>query len=261
MTGRRVLATSSQTSWPPRLTYGSQTAYQNEEALGAAIRASGVPRDELFVTTKASVHDGEPLGVSLDRSLSKLGLDYVDLYLIHKPGFAKSPADHQTRWAELEAAQAAGKARSIGVSNYEPDHLAALLATATVVPAVNQIEHHPYLPQHALVAFCRQHGIVVTAYGPLVPLTKGAPGPLDAVYARLAAKYDVTATEVALQWSVQQGVVPITTSRSAERVAAIAGHLPGLVLSAEDEAEITRVGSEKEFRGFNHPRPAPPAKE
>ncbi|KJR89288.1 ketoreductase [Sporothrix schenckii 1099-18] len=231
-------------------------AYQNEEELGAAIRASGVPRDALFVTTKTLVHDDEPLAVTLDRSLAKLGLDYVDLYLIHNPRFARTPADHQTRWAELEAAQAAGKVRSIGVSNYLQEHLEALLATAKVVPAVNQIEHHPYFQRPDLVAFSRQHGITVTAYGPLVPLTKGAPGPLDAVYPALAAKYGVTTTEIALRWTIQQGLVPITTSTNADRLKSIAATVPGLVLSDEDVAEITTVGKKKEFRGYGNRRVA-----
>ncbi|ERS98543.1 hypothetical protein HMPREF1624_05328 [Sporothrix schenckii ATCC 58251] len=237
-------------------TDGPRTAYQNEEELGAAIRASGVPRDALFVTTKTLVHDDEPLAVTLDRSLAKLGLDYVDLYLIHNPRFARTPADHQTRWAELEAAQAAGKVRSIGVSNYLQEHLEALLATAKVVPAVNQIEHHPYFQRPDLVAFSRQHGITVTAYGPLVPLTKGAPGPLDAVYPALAAKYGVTTTEIALRWTIQQGLVPITTSTNADRLKSIAATVPGLVLSDEDVAEITTVGKKKEFRGYGNRRVA-----
>ncbi|CAK7235493.1 hypothetical protein SBRCBS47491_009311 [Sporothrix bragantina] len=229
-------------------------SYQNEEELGAAIKASGVPRDQLFVTTKAAVHEGETLGESLDRSLAKLGLDYVDLYLIHQPRFAQKPEDHQTRWAELEAAQAAGKARSIGVSNYQIEHLEALLATAKIVPAVNQIEHHPYHTQSELVAFNHKHGIAVTAYGPLVAITKGSPGPLDEVYPRLAVKYGVTTTEIALQWSIQQGVIPITTSSKADRLVGIVHNLPNLKLSEEDEAEITKVGSEKKFRGFGQRR-------
>lgn len=213
-----------------------------------------MPRDQIFVTTKTTVHDDEPIAVTLDRSLAKLGLDYVDLYLIHQPRFAKTPEDHQKRWAELEAAQAAGKARSIGVSNYLQEHLEALLATAKVVPAVNQIEHHPYFQRPDLVAFNRKHGITVTAYGPLVPLTKGAPGPLDPVYLALATKYGVTTTEIALRWTIQQGIVPITTSTNADRLKSIAAAVPGLTLSDEDVAEITTVGKQKEFRGYGNRR-------
>lgn len=215
-----------------------------------------MPRAQLFVTTKTTVHDGESLGVSLDRSLAKLGLDYVDLYLIHHPRFAKTPEDHQRRWAELEATQASGKALSIGVSNYEQEHLEAVLATAKVVPAVNQLEHHPYYPRPELIAFNKKHGITVTAYGPLVPLTKGAPGPLDPVYTKLAEKYGVTDTEIALRWTIQQGIVPITTSTKAERLERIVDKVPGLSLSDADVAEITTVGKEKKFRGFGQRRPA-----
>ncbi len=140
--------------------------YGNEESVGAAIRESGIPREQIFVTTKLWNSDHENPGRALDTSLRKLKFDYVDLYLIHYP-----VRQRRQSWRALEALRAKGKARSIGVSNFTIRHLTELLAETKTVPAVNQVEFHPYLYQRDLLDFCARRAIVLEAYS---PLTKGA---------------------------------------------------------------------------------------
>ncbi|HJX10300.1 MAG TPA: aldo/keto reductase [Candidatus Binatia bacterium] len=136
--------------------------YGNEESVGAAIRRSGVRRENIFVTTKLSNADHENPERALDTSLRKLNLDYVDLYLIHYP-----VRERRQSWRALEALQAQEKTRSIGVSNFTIRHLTELLAETDAVPAVNQVEFHPYLYQRDLLDFCVAKGIVIEAYSPL----------------------------------------------------------------------------------------------
>ena len=136
--------------------------YGNEESVGAAIRLSGIRRENIFVTTKLSNADHENPERALDTSLRKLNLDYVDLYLIHYP-----VRERRQSWRALEALQAQEKTRSIGVSNFTIRHLTELLAETDAVPAVNQVEFHPYLYQRDLLDFCVAKGIVIEAYSPL----------------------------------------------------------------------------------------------
>lgn len=145
---------------------GAQS-YKNETELGRGIKESGVDRSKLFVTTKIAEPTGQPGNIegTLKESLKKLQLDYVDLYLIHSPFWAKSEQDLQSTWAEMEALQQSGLAKTIGVSNYRPQDLEAVLKTAKVKPAVNQIEFHPYLQRIELLEFHKKHGIATTAYG------------------------------------------------------------------------------------------------
>jgi diketogulonate reductase-like aldo/keto reductase len=212
-----------------------------------------VPRSKLFITTKTSCRQGESVETAFTRSLSKLGVDYVDLYLIHSPFWAQSPADLQRRWAEMEAIKDSGRARSIGVSNYLREHLEATLQTpgARHRPVINQIEYHPYL-QHegGLVAFHREQGIALAAYSPLTAVTKAAGGPLDGVYARVAKKYGVTPGEVAIRWCLDQGIVAITTSSNEERLQSWMKRLPLFKLTPKEVEEIAELGRERHFRGF-----------
>jgi diketogulonate reductase-like aldo/keto reductase len=139
--------------------------YGNEESVGAAVRACGIPREEIFVTTKLWNSDHGNPERAFETSLRKLKLDYVDLYLIHYP-----VRERLRSWARLEEFKRQGKVRSIGVSNFTIRHLNELLAQAGTVPAVNQVEFHPYLYQRELLEFCIARGIVIEAYS---PLTKG----------------------------------------------------------------------------------------
>lgn len=210
-----------------------------------------MPRSKLFITTKTSCRAGETIETAFARSLGKLGVDYVDLYLIHSPFFAQSPEDLQQKWAEMEAIKESGRARSIGVSNFLREHLETVLATARHPPVVNQIEYHPYL-QHTggLIEFHREKGIAVEAYAPLTAVAKAAPGPVDGVYERLAAKYGVGKGEVALRWCLDQGIVAITTSGNEERLKNYLAKLPKFKLTPKEVEEIAERGREKHFRGF-----------
>ena len=166
--------------------------YGNEESVGAAIRMSGIPRKNIFVTTKLWNSDHGNPGRALDTSLRKLKLDYVDLYLIHYP-----VRERRQSWRALEALQAEGKARSIGVSNFTIRHLTELLAETKTVPAVNQVEFHPYLYQRDLLDFCAGEGIVVEAYSPLTKGTRLSDPKLVAV----AKKYSQAGPQPAPPWS------------------------------------------------------------
>lgn len=193
--------------------------YRNEEEPGTAIKESGVPRDSIFVTTKAACLDERSLEECFSASLERLGLEYVDLYLLHFPFWAKSPAELQAKWAELEAIKASGRVRSIGVSNFLIDHLESILETAKIPPAINQIELHPWLPRTELLAYLREKNIAVSAYGPLTAVVKAAKGDaLEEAYADLAKKYGVSPSEIGLRWCIDQGIVAITTSSNEGRM-------------------------------------------
>ncbi|GME27038.1 Aldo-keto reductase [Neofusicoccum parvum] len=222
--------------------------YKTEPELGQAIKESGVERGKLFVTTKvyANIKD---IKSAIKISLKKLQLDYVDLYLIHAPFFTKSDEELQAKWAEMEEVQAAGLARSIGVSNYLPQHLEATLKTAKVVPAINQIEFHPYLQHAKLLDFHKQHGIATQAYGPLSAATKAKPGPIDDFSAALAKKYAVSEGEIALRWCIDQDIIPITTSSKEQRLSDYLRAATFKLTPAEIK-ELKELGEKKHFRGF-----------
>ncbi|KAH6724922.1 putative NAD/NADP-dependent indole-3-acetaldehyde reductase [Leptodontidium sp. MPI-SDFR-AT-0119] len=223
--------------------------YGNETELGVAIKESGVPREKLYVTTKI---DGvNPINTleAFETSLKKLGLDYVDQYLIHAPFFANSPAEIQAKWADLEKIQASGKAKTIGVSNFRKTDLEAILETAKVIPAINQIEFNPYLQHVELLEFQKKHGIKASAYSPLAAITKAAPGPVDGVYEKLAKKYNVTPGEIALRWVVDQGIVAVTTSSNEGRLKQYL-KTTEFKLTKEEIEEIATEGKKKNYRGF-----------
>jgi 2,5-diketo-D-gluconate reductase A len=191
-------------------------AYRNEEGVGRAIAASGIPRDELFVTTKLwnGDHGTQSAFDAIDRSLERLGLDHVDLYLIHWP---RPDLDRYLEtWLALEQIRDAGKTTSIGVSNFHVPHLEKLAAGSSTVPAVNQIELHPTFQQRELRAYGAEHGIAIESWGPLGQGKYDLAG-LPAI-AEAAAAHSVTPAQVAIRWHLQSGIIVFPKSNSAERL-------------------------------------------
>lgn len=188
--------------------------YRNERGVGRAIRESGVPRSELFVTTKVWNDDirAGRIEAAFEESMQRLGLDYVDLYLLHWPIKGR----HRESWRAMEKIHATERARAIGVSNYMIPHLEELLPTAEIVPAVNQVEFHPYLQSKPLHRFCRERDIRLTAWSPLMQA-----GALlkDPVLAAIARRHGKTVAQVILRWDLQLGVVTIPKSARPERMA------------------------------------------
>ena len=188
--------------------------YFNEKGVGAGVRASGIPREEIFVTTKVWNDDqgyDETLR-AFDTSLELLGMDYVDLYLIHWPAAARGK--YVDTWRALESLKASGRARSIGVSNFTEAHLTHLLESATETPVINQVELHPFLQQRQLRAFDQSHGILTQAWSPLARGLAVA----NPVLASIGERYGKSAAQVALRWHVEQGLVVIPKSNSVARI-------------------------------------------
>jgi methylglyoxal/glyoxal reductase len=187
--------------------------YGNEADVGAVVKAGVVPRDQIFVTTKLwnDDHGYDNALRALDKSLGRLGLDYVDLYLVHWPVGGK----RRDSWRALEKAFDDGRARAIGVSNYLVSHLNELLGHAKHKPHVNQIELSPFLQRRDTVALCKQHGIVVEAYS---PLTRGEKldDPTVVAAARAVSR---TPAQVLLRWGIQKGYVVLPKSVRRERIA------------------------------------------
>ncbi len=189
-------------------------SYMNEEAVGSAIRKSGVPRQELFVTTKLWVQDASYEGAkaAFETSRRKLGLDYLDLYLLHQPF-----GDVYGAWRAMEELYRAGKIRAIGVSNFQPDRLMDFLVHQQVKPAVNQVETHPFHQQVETQQFLQDNGVQLEAWGPF------AEGKNDLFHnellAGVAAKYQRSIAQVVLRWLTQRGVVAIPKSVRPERMA------------------------------------------
>ena len=212
--------------------------YRNEAEVGEGIRRAGIPREELFVTTKVwnDRHGFDETLRAFDESLGKLGVDRVDLYLIHWP--APQQNRYVETWHALERIATEGRATSIGVSNFEPHHLDRLLAESGVTPAVNQVELHPWLPQHELRAYDAAHGILTEAWSPLARgRVLGNP-----VLDRLAAKHGRTPAQVVLRWHLELGNVVIPKSVTPERIRENLDVF-GFSLDAEDMAEIAALES------------------
>ena len=191
--------------------------YGNERGVGEAIRASGIPRDELFVTSKLNngFHEPDTARKVWDGTLADLGLDHIDLFLIHWPLPTLYDGDYVSTWKVLEEFKADGRARSIGVSNFQPDHLARLAQECDVVPAVNQIEVHPYFTNEAARAASLDAGILVEAWSPI------AQGAVlgDPAITGIAERVGRTPAQVTLRWHLQRGDIVFPKSSSPERMA------------------------------------------
>jgi len=189
--------------------------YKNEEGVGKAIAASGLPREDVFVTTKVWNSDQgyDPTLRAFDTSMRKLGLDVLDLYLIHWP-LAGSDLFLET-WRALEKLHADGRVRAIGVSNFQPHHLDRLAERFSVVPAVNQVELHPYLQQPEVRRYGTEHSIATESWS---PLGRGNGVLNDGVVLELARKYDRTPAQIVLRWHLQLGLVVIPKSVTPSRI-------------------------------------------
>lgn len=224
--------------------------YGNERGVGLAVRSCGVPREQLFITTKVWNDDirAGRIEAACEKSLSLLGLDYLDLYLVHWPISGKIVE----AWKAMERLQRAGRVRTIGVSNHLRSHLDELLAKAEIVPAVNQIEFHPYLQSKPLVEHCRAKGIRVEAWSPLM---QGGELLHDEVLTQLAKRHGKSVAQIILRWDVQRGVVTIPKSTKPHRLAENAA-IFDFQLSDEEVAAIDaldrnqRVGPDPLNFGF-----------
>jgi diketogulonate reductase-like aldo/keto reductase len=223
-------------------------AYDNEEDVADGIAASGVPRAEVFVTTKLwnSDHGYDETLRACDASLARLRTDWIDLYLVHWP---VQRVRHDT-WRAMERILAEGKARAIGVSNYTVAHMHELLARANEPPSVNQVELHPFLAQPELRRFCESHGIAVEAYAPLVKARRMD----DPVLQRVARRHGRTPAQVLVRWSLEHGLVAIPKSTRAERIRENADVF-GFSLAADDLAALD--GLDEEYRTSWDPTHAP----
>ena len=190
------------------------SAYLNERAVGRAIRRSGVPREELFITTKLWVQDAgyESTKRALAKSLERLQLDYLDLYLIHQPF-----GDVYGSWRAMEELYREGAVRAIGVSNFQPDRLVDLILHNEVVPAVNQVETHPFCQQTEAAAVMASEGVQIESWAPFAEGRNNLFG--NGTLVSLAAKYRKSVAQVVLRWLIQRGVVVIPKSVRPERMA------------------------------------------
>ncbi len=208
----RVVSTALETGYR---SIDTAAIYGNEEGVGRAIASSGLVRDEVFVTTKLwnADHGYDQALRAFDVSLARLGLDIVDLYLIHWP--VPTADRYVETWKALEKLASDGRVRAIGVSNFAADHLARLFAETGTVPAVNQVELHPAFPQTQLRAVHAQHGIATEAWS---PLAQGGELLSDATITRLADRHGVTPAQVVLRWHLQIGNIAIPKSVTPARI-------------------------------------------
>jgi len=218
----------------------SAQVYRNEDAVGAAIKESGLKRADLFITTKcvSKNHGYESTLKGVDESLAKFNLDYIDLFLIHDP-FSGTERRLATYKALLEA-KAAGKIRSIGVSNYGVTHLNEIKGANYEMPSVNQIELHPLCQQKPIVEYCKANSIVVQAYCPIIR------GQMDnEVITKIASKHNRDPAQILLRWSLQKGYVPLPKSATPSRIHSNT-KLYDFELSAEEMSSLDALDRGKE---------------
>lgn len=216
--------------------------YGNEKSVGVAVKQSGLNREDVFVTSKLWNTDRgyDKTIKAFDLTLKNLGFEYLDMYLIHWPAVSRQFADwadiNADTWRAFEQLHRDGRIRAIGVSNFKPHHLEALMERAQIMPAVNQIEYHPGQPQPETVSFCGEHNILVEAWSPL-----GQGGMLtDPTLGRIAAKYGKSVAQLCIRWCLQNGVLPLPKSVTPTRILENA-EVFGFSISDDDMSIINRM--------------------
>ncbi|KAK6200522.1 Aldo/keto reductase [Scheffersomyces amazonensis] len=244
--------------------------YTTHSEVAAAVKQSGIPREDLWITTKYNpgfrtfVARSKTPTEFIDNALKELETDYVDLFLIHSPFFGEVISHGQTiesAWKELIAAKKAGKVREIGVSNFAVAHIEKAIKSSESKeywPKVNQIEFHPYLQNQSknIIDFSKENDILIEAYGPLTPLFRIKKDgveiddhPLKPLLAKLSEKYGKTDSQILLRYTLQKGILPITTSSKVERIKQSLD-IYDFAISNEDFDEIETIGNSYPFRGF-----------
>lgn len=231
--------------------------YGNEAEVGEGIARSDVPREDIFVTTKLWMPDYGEARNAFEASRQKLGVDYVDLYLLHWPVPDRFDLT-LSAYKEAEKLLAEGKILALGVSNFNPDHLEALLASVSVVPTVNQIEVHPFLTQKALIAENKRRGIITQAWSPLggiFAMNPDVPKDVPSIFdnetiGAIAAKHGKSPAQVVIRWHLQNGLSVIPKSVTPERITSNFDVF-GFVLSSQEMLQIDQLNAD--FRGGPHP--------
>ncbi|QLG40324.1 aldo/keto reductase [Paenibacillus sp. E222] len=227
------------------------SGYLNEEAVGRAIKRSGVPREELFITTKLWVQDAsyESAKLAFTKSLSKLQLDYLDLYLIHQPF-----GDYYGAWRAMEELYSEGKIKAIGVSNFLPDRLMDLIVHNEIVPAVNQVETHPFYQQTESATFMKEQGVQHQSWAPFAEGLNNMFG--NEVLTSIAVKHSKSVAQVVLRWLVQREIVVIPKSVNKERIVENF-NIFDFELSTEDIEQISALDTrESLFLSYRDPEVA-----
>jgi 2,5-diketo-D-gluconate reductase A len=224
--------------------------YENEAGVGEAIASSGIPRDDLYITTKLNngFHRPDAARRSLDESLARLGIDQVDLFLIHWPLPTRYDGDYVTTWRTMAEFVEDGRARSVGVSNFEPAHLERIISETGVVPVLNQVEVHPFFGNEDVRAVCAKHDVAVEAWA---PIARGKVNDDDTITG-IADRLGRTPAQVALRWHIQRGDIVFPKTATPERMRENFD-IFDFELSDDDMSTITALDRGEEGRGGPHP--------